>query len=404
VSSLLSVGPRTETALGQRPHWANSDLFPADLLVIQPTPFCNIDCKYCYLSNRTDRSRMSMQTVLAVARFLRDVPVARNPLSVVWHAGEPLTAPISFYEGAFERMLEASTPLQHNFQTNATLITDAWCGLIRKWSVQVGVSIDGPKFIHDAHRVDRAGSGTFDRVMRGINKLREHGIPFSVLAVVTAASVNAPDEIWHFFKSLGTSRIALNIEESEGAHKSSSLGGTQTEAFKRFLSRLAELQFADPSMSVRELDNMRRHLSCRVGAQVHRSDNRPGAIINIDINGNITTFSPELLGVEHARYGKFVWGNVHQNCWTDLLANPGFRAAHEDIARGVEQCRQTCPYFLLCGGGSPSNKLFEHESFSVADTQYCRFQIQSVADVVMEKMEAELELKGTGSYLPDQAI
>ena len=206
--------------------------------------------------------------------------------------------------------------------------------------------------------------------------------------------MNAPDEMWHFFKSLGTSRIALNIEESEGANKHSSLSDAQTKAFKRFLSRLAELQFADPSMSVRELDNMRRHLSCRAGAQIHRSDNRPGAIININVSGDITTFSPELLGVEHARYGTFVWGNVHHNRWSDLSENQGFRTAYQDIARGVEQCRQTCPYFLLCGGGSPSNKLFEHESFSVADTQYCRFQIQSVADVVMEKMEAELALKG----------
>jgi len=374
----------------QRVDWA-----PADLLVIQPTPFCNIDCDYCYLGNRADRSRMTIETLQAIARFLRDIRLARNPLPVVWHAGEPLTAPIPFYERAFQCLIEdiEPIPLQHNFQTNGTIINDAWCAFINKWSVKVGISIDGPKFIHDAHRVDRLGLGTFDRVMRGISKLREHNIPFSVLAVLTSDSLNAADEIWEFFKSIGTKRIAFNIEEGEGAHKKSSLDHTHLAAFRRFLSRIADLQSLEPEMSVRELESMRRHLSSAPGAEVFRSDNRAGAILNIDIQGNVTTFSPELLGIEHPRYGKFVWGNVHKNSWAELLVNPQFRLATADIASGVERCRQSCAYFSVCGGGCPSNKLAEHHTLSVAETQYCRFQVQTVADVMIERMEKEKGLK-----------
>jgi uncharacterized protein len=269
------------------------------------------------------------------------------------------------------------------------LINDAWCAFITKWSVKVGVSIDGPKYIHDAHRVDRAGLGTFDRVMRGISKLHEHNIPFSVLAVLTSDSLSAADEMWEFFRSLGTKRIAFNIEEGEGAHRKSSLDHTHLAAFKRFLSRIADLQSREPEMSVRELESMRRHLSSAPGAHVLRSDNIPGAILNIDIRGNVTTFSPELLGMEHPGYGTFVWGNVHKNSWADLLANPQFRLARADIATGVELCRQSCAYFSICGGGCPSNKLAEHYTFSTAETQYCRFQVQTVSDVMIERMEKE---------------
>src|ERR1700694_4599570 len=116
---------------------------PADLLLVQPTPFCNIDCSYCYLAHRSDRKRMAMQTVQAVVRFIRDVPVAREPLGVVWHAGEPLAVPTSFYESAFECFASDPevVPVRQHIQTNGVLIDDSWCSLFKRWSVYVGISI-----------------------------------------------------------------------------------------------------------------------------------------------------------------------------------------------------------------------------------------------------------------------
>ena len=279
---------------------------PVGLLIIQPTPFCNINCSYCYLSTRAETRRISIETVEAIARFLCDVPVSNSSLNICWHAGEPLVVPISFYERAFSCFAE--TPgmpeVRHTFQTNGTLIDKDWCDFFRRWSVDVGVSVDGPQAIHDSQRVDRAGRGTFDRVMRGISRLHQHEVPFSVISVLTKESLNAPDAIWRFYRSNGISRVAFNIDEEEGVHKESSLNASEhLSAFRDFMSRIADLQERDPSIEVRELASMRQFLTASATAEVKKADNRPGAILNVDVDGNLTTFSPELLGQVHPHMG-----------------------------------------------------------------------------------------------------
>lgn len=367
-------------------------LVPANLLIIQASPFCNIDCSYCYLADRANKKLMTAETAEAVVKFLAGIPLAKEPLTICWHAGEPLAVPRSFYERAFTAFAAGPTAVRQNIQTNGTLITDEWCRFFKKWSVQIGLSIDGPQAIHDRHRVDRAGRGTFERVMRGVSKLREHEIPFSVIAVLTRDSLDSPDELWSFFKSAGIAHVGFNIDEKEGVYGNPSLRNAKhLAAFRRFMSRIAELHESDPTLQFREIEDMQGHLIAPPGAQVERADNRPGAILNIDAEGNVTTFSPELLGRAHPAYGLFSWINVHRDSWQSLSQNPGFKRAWADIQSGIEKCRRTCQYFSLCGGGCPSNKLSERGTFSVAETDFCRFHIQTVADVMIDRLERRID-------------
>ena len=385
---------RVDASKGIDTEEQQQTVVPLTLVLVQPTPFCNINCSYCYLelSKRSDKRRMTVDTVEAIANFLRDVPVRNEPLTVCWHAGEPLVVPPSFYEQAFQCFTAPGIPaIQHNFQTNGTLINDDWCDLFKRWSVKVGVSIDGPRAVHDARRVDRSGRGTFDRVMRGIARLRQHEVPFHVLSTVTNASLNAADQIWEFYRSRGITRVGFNPEDEGGPNEESSLTSTEhLTAFRKFMSRIAELQEDDSTIRIRELDDMRRRLTAPPRAEVGRDDNRAGSILSIDVDGNLTTFSPELLGRVHSTYGKFSWGNVHVDSWAQLLENPQFQRANADIIAGIELCREGCPYFSVCGGGCPSSKLAEHNSFVAAETQTCRFHVQAVADVVIEKLEREI--------------
>lgn len=366
---------------------------PLGLLVVQPTTFCNIDCRYCYLGHRAENHRMSSATVQAVARFIRDIPLRDPQLAVVWHAGEPLTLPLDFYEAAFRTLQAEAAPvrIEHHIQTNATLVSDEWCSLFKRWSVRVGVSIDGPKPINDAHRIDRAGRGTYDKVMRGIGTLREHSISFTAIGVLTQDSLCMPEDIWGFFEALGATQVAFNVEEQEGTNLSSSFSGQNEEQFRAFVRRITQLRLNSPvGLRMRELDGMRGHLSAPPGSEVERADLMPGAIINIDYDGNVTTFSPELLGATHETYGKFAWGNVHRQGWNEVLSHPGFRKAFDDIQAGIERCRETCAYFSVCGGGNPSNKLSELGTFRGTETQYCRLHVQAFADIVLEELEQEL--------------
>ncbi len=392
----------TSASSGLQPFLLNDvECAPLGLLVLQPTTFCNIDCSYCYLSHRSENNRMNASTVRAVARFVRGMPIREERLSVVWHAGEPMTAPVTFYEDAFRELQSSAAPMRfnHHFQTNGILINDDWCALFKKWSVQIGISIDGPKEIHDAHRVDRSKRGTYDRVMRGIDKLREHEIPFTVIGVLTEDALRSPDESWRFFESLGATQLAFNVEEVEGINPLSSLSRSEAAgSFRDFLRRLATLRHANPSIRVREFDGMRGHLTAPHGNGVMRADNMPGAIINIDFAGNVTTFSPELLGTEHGRYGTFEWGNVHNDDWRAIVSSTGFKMAYADILAGIQRCRDSCAYFSVCGGGNPSNKLAELGTFVGTETQYCRLHVQAFADIVIEDLEKELGI-GQGGHV-----
>src|SRR5260221_5765002 len=199
------------------------------LAVIQPSPFCNIDCKYCYLPDRTLVRRMSPKIVEQSFRFLLEKPEwLASPFVIAWHAGQPLAVPMEFYESAFvllHRLAPASCAIENWFQTNATLITQEWCDFIKRWDVRVGVSIDGPERIHDWNRRDRAGKGTFKRVFQGTDLLKANGIEFTAIGVLSQQSLDYPEEIWRFYAELGVNSLALNFEEVEGTHRNSSLGG-----------------------------------------------------------------------------------------------------------------------------------------------------------------------------------
>ncbi len=123
-----------------------------ELLVVQPTPFCNIDCSYCYLPDRSSKAVMSDETLHNLFAQVFASGWASDGLSIVWHAGEPMVLPIEFYRRAF-RTIEGLKPpdvaVRHSFQTNGTLVNDRWCEFFAEEDVKVGVSIDGPKRFHD---------------------------------------------------------------------------------------------------------------------------------------------------------------------------------------------------------------------------------------------------------------
>ena len=101
-----------------------------DVVVVQPTPFCNIDCAYCYLPHRNDRTVIEQSTVFNLFSKLFASGWAGRHVNVIWHAGEPLVVPIDFYRQAFEtieRLRPEPVCIVHSFQTNGMLITPAWC-------------------------------------------------------------------------------------------------------------------------------------------------------------------------------------------------------------------------------------------------------------------------------------
>ena len=373
---------------------------PVRLLVVQPTPFCNLDCDYCYLPNRDDRSRLSLEILEAALERVLESPYFDGDFTLLWHAGEPLTVPIAFYDAATACIrqvlarhgLPPETIVQ-SLQTNATVIDGAWCDCFIRNDIHVGVSMDGPAFLHDAHRRTRTGLGTHAASMRGIDWLNRRGIPFQVICVLTADALDHADTLFDFFSGNGIHFVGFNMEETEGENARSTLERPDGERrYKVFLERFWQRMAEQPGLlRLREFDGI-TSLACSDERLQNTDMNAPFAIVNVDARGHVSTFDPELLSVQTPEYGDFAFGNVLQHSLAELAQTEKFQRVLAEISSGVERCRRSCDYFGLCGGGAGSNKYWEHGTFDCSVTQHCRYRIQLVADVVLAGMEQELGL------------
>jgi len=363
-----------------------------ETLVVQPTPFCNINCSYCYLPQRDVTSVIEQSVVTTLFEKVFASGWTGEGLTVIWHAGEPLVVPVSFYESAFatiETLRPAALQLRHSFQTNGMLITPQWCDLFKKWDVGVGVSIDGPRRLHDAHRVTRSGRGTFDKTLAGIRLLKREQVPFHVISVLSRQGLQSPREMLDFFLSEGIEDVCFNVEESEGDHVSDLFAAADAqELFRHFLSEFWKLSRQSGRIRfVREIDGMLPRIFRPEQSAMGNAQVEPFGMMNVDCYGNVSSFSPELLGLKNSDYGDFLVGNIRTDSLEEMHNSPTMTAMSRDIAAGVAACRRDCEYFSVCGGGAPINKLAENGSFTGTRTSFCSLTQMVPVDLILDAFD-----------------
>jgi uncharacterized protein len=174
-------------------------------------PICNLDCKYCFYLEKEalypQTSRWAMAPDL-LERYIEQY-IAAQPLEEVnfaWQGGEPTLLGIDFFRNAIALQAKyANGKTIHNaLQTNATLIDYNWASFLAEHKFLVGVSIDGPRELHDFYRVDKGNAPTFDRVVRGLDRLKEHHVDFNTLTVVNRQNSTHPLEVYRFLKEIGS--------------------------------------------------------------------------------------------------------------------------------------------------------------------------------------------------------
>ena len=357
---------------------------PLRLLVLQPTGFCNIDCSYCYLTDRHVRNVMSNDVLAAALRRAFASTLVADEFDILWHAGEPLAAGTGFYRNASRKIEELNTRslrVSQCIQTNGTLIDAEWCELFESCGFKVGVSLDGPESIHDAHRRTRAGRGTFRATMRGIDALRAAGIKFSVLAVLTRESLCRIDEAFDFFEDEGIRNVAFNLEEVEGANSKWSFGpGDDPVALYRDFARKAHDRHAGGTLAIREISAIEARLGRSPKTVVGPS--RPLQFVTVGVDGGFSTWCPELHGTRYPDGTRHVFGNVLRDDFLDVVGNPRFLRLYDEVMEGVAKCARTCDRFGICGSHRVGNKFFENGTFSSTETVHCLTRIKVVADVL----------------------
>jgi len=177
-------------------------------------PICNLDCKYCFylekesLYPQVEKWAMGDEVLESYIRqFIEahDTPV----VNFAWQGGEPTLLGVEYFRRVveLEKKYANGKQISNAFQTNGVLLNDAWADFFLENQFLIGISVDGPRELHDAYRVDKGGQPTFDRVLRSIELLGRRKVEFNTLTTVHRANADAPLEVYRFLKEHGSGYI-----------------------------------------------------------------------------------------------------------------------------------------------------------------------------------------------------
>ena len=364
------------------------------LIILQPTSYCNINCSYCYLNHRDDKRLMSQEVVEALREKVFWRLPRQSAAIVVWHAGEPTTAPIGWYEHAYGRLLDVA-PAQTSFamQSNGIAINERWIELFRRTNTNVSLSIDGPQRFHDARRRTRNDKHTWKLATKALKRLQGAGFDPSVITVLHPDGLESPEDYYSFYRDHGITQVSFSVDELEGANKISSFAGRDFKpAITAFLVAMLEKAYRDSfPLHIREVERIAQKL-----AGVELSENEqiePWAAIVVAADGKVSTFSPEFMEVKAPEYGDFVFGNILEGDFPEFANTEAFQRCARDVASGIAACKSTCRYFGVCGGGSPVNKFSERGDLRATETEFCRLTTQTCADALLAFIDLRANAK-----------
>jgi uncharacterized protein len=172
---------------------------------------CNLDCKYCFYLEKEklypdERQWRMSDAVLEeyVRQYIHSQPA--SDIHFAWQGGEPTLLGVEFFRTAvaLQQKFSGGKSIFNAIQTNGTLLDDEWCEFLAANHFLAGLSVDGPAGLHDQYRVDKRQQPTFDKVMRGLNLLKKHGVEFNTLTVVNRSNSRSPLEVYRFLESIGS--------------------------------------------------------------------------------------------------------------------------------------------------------------------------------------------------------
>jgi uncharacterized protein len=320
---------------------------------------CNLACAYCFYRRvgpelyPGQAHRMSPEIMRAAVGQLLALRQAETIFS--WQGGEPTLMGLGFFEqviAAQQELGRSGQVVGNALQTNGLLLDHDWGRFLARHRFVVGLSLDGPRELHDANRRDHAGQGTFDRVMAAVELLRGHNVTFNILAVVNRLTQERAPEIYRFFRAQGLGNLqfipCLDMDPAQGRPTDYSVS---PEGLARFWRDLWHTWAADgyPGLSERNLDAV---LSCHLSGQpgLCTWDSSCQGYLVIEHNGD--AYPCDFFVTPEWRLG-----NVTEKPLRQLAASPLMRAFLQGKARLAPQCQGGCDWSGWCHGGCLKDRL-----------------------------------------------
>ncbi|MCV2892858.1 anaerobic sulfatase maturase [Lentibacter sp. XHP0401] len=363
---------------------------PFNIMTKPIGPRCNIDCKYCYYLEKEklypDEKKFRMSDEV-LERYIRETIDASleagvSEIHFAWQGGEPTMLGIAYFRKIVD-LQKKHTPfgagVTNSLQTNAMLLDDEWGHFLADNRFLVGISIDGPKQIHDRYRVDRAGRPTFDAVIRGLEVLQRQGVAHNALTTVHRANGGKGKDIYRFLKGLGFDHMQfIPIVERIGA--TGLAGAPQIEGdpainvtdwsvaprvYGKFLCDVFDLWFKTDvgKLSVQFFD-----------VQLGLWAGRPSSLcVFAETCGNSLALEHDgsLYSCDHYVYPEYKLGNIKETPMRDMLwSDRQVEFGQDKQAALTAQCR-ACEFRFACNGGCPKHRFSSARNGETGHNYFC---------------------------------
>lgn len=312
---------------------------------------CNLRCRYCFYKNTHSSSIRIMNDELLEKVISQAIEISPERILFYWHGGEPLLAGMQFYDKVvrIEKRYK-NCKIANAIQTNGTLLNKEWANFFKNHNFGIGISLDGPKEIHDSQRIFPSGKGSFNLVMKGIDILKQYDIKFGCLCVITKKSLGKAREIFNFFYKNEMHHLDfLPYLERESLKGFTGIDITPEE-YADFMIDLFNvfIEKDDPKVKIRIFENLIKLIlganSAHLCSMSGSSD--CGTMPSIDLNGDVY-FCDNYEGNEGWKLG-----NIYSTPLKILLNNFMYKKINKEIGeiRSQVGCIK-CKIAKLCGSG-----------------------------------------------------
>lgn len=319
---------------------------------------CNLACTYCYYLGKINlfggkHSACMPENILEEYIKQHIDATSDNIIQFSWHGGEPLLAGLDYFKKIRELQrtyLPAGKHILNGIQTNGLLINDEWCRFFSDNNFLIGLSMDGPSFLHDVYRKSAKGEPTFSRVKDTYLLLKEYNIRTEILCVLNNENVMYPVQVYEFFRALGANYITFipAVERKEdGSLADFSVAPGEYGAFlctvfdlwkSQDIGRIKVQIFEEALRPAFDQD----HTLCIFKKTC-------GAVPVLEING-------DLYSCDHFVDHDHLLGNISESNLAALLDSPEQKAFGENKLSTLPEYCLECEVRDMCNGGCPKNR------------------------------------------------
>lgn len=346
---------------------------PAFMTMVKPVgATCNLNCAYCYYKDKAEiyaPSQMLMSDKVLELYIKQYLETVNLPVvTFCWHGGEPLLAGIDFFRKAIALQMRYAhdKKIENTIQTNGMLVDDEWCRFFSENNFLVGISLDGPKDIHDTYRRDCGAFPTFDKVMKALGLMKMYNVDYNILATVNAASEGRGSDVYAFLREIssfiqflpvveyvryrqneGKSPLIVSPDEKQARPVEWSVSA---QGFGQFMCDVFDKWIvSDVGTCFVQLFDVTLANWCGLPPSLCSFCETCGDGLAVEHNGDVYS-------CDHFVYPEYRLGNIENSSLKDMYNSEEHRRFARDKREALPVECKKCIYNFLCRGECPKHR------------------------------------------------